>query len=224
MSFKKTLIAASVAIIASTSAVAADTNPVRDNNEQEFNVSTMDSIEREKLRLKQLIELRELQAKIDEIENPTIVEDNSDELKTQLESSQVTIENLASENYTLKIQLDNLTKRISRFEDPTSLDAIEHHIFVTRTYSSKGNKKATVLYLNSFKDLVVGEEIAKGVVIRKIDDGGITIAKPDGSEHKVRTTTRRRAIIESTRLTTSDDAMRPAGPEIGLDGEIVPSI
>jgi hypothetical protein len=215
MSFKKTIIASAVGVILATPVFAQDSG---------YTVSEMDNVAQKTINLQQVRELRQLQRDISNLEKPEVNEGESeiDDLKEALEISTLTADTLLTKNYGLQLTVDNLNSRIAKFEDPQNVESMHHHIFVTRTYSSKGNHKATIFYDNYFNDLASGDEIANGVFISNIDSSGIEIKKPNGETYRILKTTRKRAVIESTK-SSSDDASAPSSPEMPGQSQIIPS-
>jgi hypothetical protein len=215
MKFKKTIIASAVGVLLTTPVFAQDSA---------YTMSEMDNVAQETIKLQQVLDLKQLQREISLLDKPEESEDESeiDDLKAALEISTLTADTLLTKNYGLQLTVDNLKSRISKFEDPQNVESMHHHIFVTRTYSSKGNQKATIFYDNYFNDLATGDEIANGVMISKIDSSGIEVKKPSGQTYKILTTTRKRAVIESTK-SSSDDASVPSNPGISDQSQIIPS-
>lgn len=223
MSFNKSAVAFCLCLATSSTFAQEAMNDLPNGlQEGKFSIDQLDKLEQEKMRLNRIYEFREMQAEIAALERQ-IKSDSEGDVKTEEENSAsgtangLSAETLLSQNEMLEAALINMQKQLDRYEDPSNPDSMQHHVYVTRTYTVKGVNKARIYYDHYFNTLAEGQEIANGVIIDKIDDIGIVIKKPSGETNRVLKTTQKRAVIESFGI-RSQDAQDDA------NGFVVPSL
>lgn len=229
MIFKKTAIAASLSLLVATGAIAetkaADIPAAFNSTGKPMTGEDLDRLEQEKIRLQNLFSYREMQAEIAAMENKiNNAGSNGNQGGSQDPSDdsllQTKVDELSSQNQLLQQAVSALRSRLEYYEDSNNPSVMEHHVFVTRTFTVKGVKKAKIFYNNYWNTLIEGDEIAHGVTIAEINGSGIVIQKPGGETHQILKTTHERAVIETFGL-KNEDAESPDDPS---NGYLVPTI
>jgi len=183
-----------------------------------FSVDQLDQLEQEKMRLNSIYKFRQMQAEIagleQKINGDTDGEDDDDSSKT---ANGLSAETLLSQNEQLQGVIVRLQKELNEYKNSANPDSMEHHVYVTRTYTVRGVNKARIFYDYYFNTLKEGDEIAHGVTIASIDDTGIVIEKPNGDTNRILKTTQKRAVIESFNVRSQD-------AQDNANGFVVPSL
>ena len=216
VSFKKLILAASVALIASSPVHALDSNikDIKDKmsssngfeyiSDAEYK-KAMESLSKQEVLEERKARLRELQNADDDSEKSgeeNVEKSLQEKLNPPKDAKEVSIEffdlmekEYQQHLYELRNEIDGLKDTIKELKNPDNPEVIQDYIYVTEVYSVGNNKYATMMWdFHFFENVTVGEEFIPGVTISSITKKGVEITKEDGSNHFIYKVSKRRAL------------------------------